>query len=332
MCTRVKRPGELFKMRSRSLAQGVLLGCVVMAAGGTSLLLAASQAVDRSVPTVQSVTVTSGSNRIEVEIAASQSVAIHSRVATHPDRLVLDFAGALPGRSLRNQAIDRGAVKGIRVGLFTQSPLVTRVVIDLKNAQPYRIYRAGKAVIVKLMIKQDQVAIGAKVDAVSYRPVAPKPQPKVDVEYKNEQLSIWADKASFADVLSEVARKTGADIAFPAMAAQERVAANIGPLPVTNALAALLNGSRFNFILVGSERDPAKLKRVILMFRSTGIPQPAIDSAAPVVVESQPEPEDSPQPETQPQPQEGPGEQENPQHQEDRGQQQSPQPQEARPL
>ena len=110
------------------------------------------------------------------------------------------------------------------------------------------------------------------------------------------------------------------------------MAANIGPLPVTNALAALLNGSRFNFILVGSERDPAKLKRVILMFRSTGIPQPAIDSAAPVVVESQPEPEDSPQPETQPQPQEGPGEQENPQHQEDPGQQQSPQPQEARPL
>ena len=181
----------------------VLLGCVVMAAGGTSLFLAASQAVDRSVPTVQSVTVTSGSNRIEVEIAASQSVAIHSRVATHPDRLVLDFAGALPGRSLRNQAIDRGAVKGIRVGLFTQSPLVTRVVIDLKNAQPYRIYRAGKAVIVKLMIKQDQVAIGAKVDAVSYKPEAPKPQPKVDVEYKNEQLSIWADNASFADVLAK---------------------------------------------------------------------------------------------------------------------------------
>jgi hypothetical protein len=318
-------------MSSRALAGGGLLGCVVMAAGAASSFLAASQAADRPVATVQSVTVTSGRNRIEVEIAASQPVAMHSQVATHPDRLVLDFAGALPGRSLRNQAINRGEVKGIRVGLFTQNPLVTRVVIDLKNAQPYRIYRADKAVIVKLMMKQNQAAIGAKVDAVSYKPVASKPQPKVEVEYKNEQLSIWADNASLADVLGEVARKTGADIPLPAMAAQEQVAANIGPLPVTNALAALLNGSRFNFILVGSERDPAKLKRVILTFRGTGLPQSAIDSAAPVVVGSQPEPEDSRQPETQPQPQEGPGEQENSQHREDPGQQQSPQPQEGPP-
>ena len=227
--------------------------------------------------------------------------------------------------------MDRGAVKGIRVGLFTQNPLVTRVVIDLKKAHPYRIYRADKVVLVKLMIKQNQAAIGAKVYAVSYKPVAPNSQPKVEVEYKNEKLSIWADNASLADVLGEVARKTGADIPFPAMAAQEQVAANIGPLPVTNALAALLNGSRFNFIQVGSERDPAKLKRVILTFRGTGLSQPAIDSAAPVVVGSQPEPEESPQPEMQPQPQEGPGEQENPQHQEDPGQQQSPQPQEAPP-
>jgi hypothetical protein len=144
-------------------------------------------------------------------------------------------------------------------------------------------------------------------------------------------LSIWADNASLADVLSEVARKTGADIPFPAIAAQEQVAANIGPLPVTDALAALLNGSRFNFILVGSDRDPAKLKRVILTFRGTGLPQPAIDSSAPVVVGGQPEPEDSQPPETQPQPQEGPGRQENPQPQEDPGQQQPPQPQEAPP-
>lgn len=317
-------------MNFPALTEGVLFGCVLLAAGGMSSFVAASQAAGKPLATVQTVTVTSDGNGIEVETVASRSVAIHSQVASHPDRLVLDFPGALPGRRLRNQAINRGEVKGIRVGLFTQNPPVTRVVIDLKSAQPYRIYTSGKAMIVKLIAKQNQAAMGFQVDTVSYKPVAPKPQPKVEVVYKNDQLSIWADNASLAEVLSEVARKTGADIPLPATAAQEQVAANIGLLPVRDALAALLNGSHFNFILVGSERDSAKLQRVILTFRSTELPQPAIDSAAPVVVGSQPEPEDSPQPETQPQPQEGPGQQENPQSQQDPGQAPS-QPQEARP-
>src|ERR1700687_2450825 len=102
-------------MNFPALTKGVLFGCVLLAAGGTSSLLAASQAAGKPLATVQTVTVTSDGDGIEVEIVASRLVAIHSQVATHPARLVLDFPGALPGRWLRNQAINRGQVKGIRV-------------------------------------------------------------------------------------------------------------------------------------------------------------------------------------------------------------------------
>jgi hypothetical protein len=316
-------------MNSRALTEVALFGSVLMGAG-TSFSLATSQAAGKPVARVQTVSVIRGSNSMEVEIAASQSVAVRSQVATNPDRLVLDFPGALPGSGLRNQAINRGEVKGIRIGLFIRDPPVTRVVIDLKSAQPYRVYPSGKTVIVKLMMDQEQATMSARAETVSYKPRAPKAQPKLEVVYKNGRLSIWADNVSLAELLSQVASKTGADIPLPAKAAQEQVVVNIGPLPVRDALAALLNGSQFNFVLVGSDGDPANLKSVMLTFRGMRVAQPASDCRAPADGD-QPEPEASPHPERQPQLQEGASQQENPQPQEDPRQQEAPQPPEAQP-
>jgi len=301
--------------------QGLIWATMTMVAGGTSFLVAAAQvAVQvavRPVARVSSVAVTGGSNGIEVEITASQPVAPRSQVTTGPDRLVLDFPDALPGSNLHNQIINRGEVKGIRVGLFNQNPPVTRVVIDLKSPQHYRIYPSGKSVIVKLMTDQQQAAMRAHINAVSYTPVPPKPAPKLEVEYQAGRLSILADNVSLAQVLSEIHRKTGTEIPIPPGAAQEQMVANIGPLPLRDAMASLLNGSRFNFIMVGSETDPAKLESVILTYRGAGgMSQPAMaPSPQPPVTENEPDPEPQMQPEMQPQPQEAPP-QETPQPQE----------------
>jgi hypothetical protein len=95
-------------------------------------------------------------------------------------------------------------------------------------------------------------------------------------------------------------------------------------MPVRETLTSLLNGSRFNFILVGADNDPAKLKSVILSFRgSTGISQPAMaPSPQQPVTENEPEPEPQPEQQMQPDqpqqeapPQEGPPPQETPQPQ-----------------
>ena len=279
---------------------------------------------------ISSVTVTSDSNGVEVEIAASEAVAMRSQVATGPDRLVLDFPNALPGSDLHNQAIDRGEVNGIRVGLFSQNPPVTRVVIDLKSAQQYRIYPSGKTVLVKLLNGEEHGTAPAHVAAVSFTRVPVKPAPKMEVDYKNGQLSIWADKASLAEVLNEVHSKTGTDIPIPPGAAQEQMVANIGPAPVREALTALLNGSRFNFIMVGADNDPAKLKSVILTFRGTGVSQPAIATPEPPpVTDSEPQPEPPPQPEMQPEVQPQPEMQPPPQEQQapPEAQQEAPPPQ-----
>ena len=92
----------------------------------------------------------------------------------------------------------------------------------------------------------------------------PIPKPSVVVTYVNGLLQIHADKATMAQVLFEVHRQTQAEIAIPSGAEQEQVAADIGPAPSRDVLAALLNGSSYNFIFVGTEE---KLERVILTRR-----------------------------------------------------------------
>jgi hypothetical protein len=289
-----------------SIFAGVLLfGASIAAAQSPAKPATPIHAVPAASAKVDRVTATSTAAGVDVEITTSRSIAMRSQVASGPDRLVLDFPNAVPAAGLRNQVINQGEVKGIRVGLFGQNPPVTRVVIDLKSAQPYRIYPSGKTVIVKLLAGGNQSASGgqsggAHLNDVSYTPPVPAPPPPVlEVVYQNDKMSILAHGVSLAQVLSEVQHKTGADIPIPSVASQEQVVADIGLSPVRDALTALLNGSRFNFIIVGADNEPTKLKSLILSFRSgSGMSQPV--APAPVV-QSQPESEVSPQPEPQPQ-------------------------------
>lgn len=311
-----------------SILQVSILQILILAlafAGGSSSVLAAPQIAVKTVARVSKVAVTPSNAGIEVEIATSQPVAMRSQVTTSPDRLVLDFPDALPAPDLHNQAINRGEIIGVRIGLFSQNPPVTRVVIDLKSPQPYRIFPAGKTVIVKLMTGQQQAAVAgqAHIDPVSFTPPPPaKPASQLEVVSRNGQLSIRAEGVSLAQVLNEVRRKIGADIPIPPGAAQEQVVANIAMMPVRETLTSLLNGSRFNFILVGADNDPAKLKSVILSFRgSTGVSQPAMAPfPQPPVTENEPEPQPEQQmqpdqPQQEAPPQEAPAPQETPQPQ-----------------
>ncbi len=287
---------------------------MLMIAGAVSPAPAVPPAAAKPLATVQSVKVTTTASGISVEIAASQPVALRSQVITDPDRLILDFPNSLPASDLHTKLLNQGEVKGFRVARFSANPPTTRVVVDLNSPQHYQIFPDGKTVIVKLLSDDQQAALKAHLNKVAYTPTPPKPVSKMEVEFKGGRLRISADHASLADVLSEVQRQTGTDIPIPPGAAQEQIVANIGPLPIREALVSLLNGSRFNFIMVDSEREPGKLKSVILTYRgSGGISQPANASPDPTVTQSEPEPQpvQDPQPEIQ-QPQEGAGQQEAP--------------------
>jgi hypothetical protein len=251
---------------------------------------------------LQSVTVTSAPGGITVEFAASQPVALRSQTATDPDRLVLDFPNTQPAAHLHSKLLNQGDLKGYRVARFSANPLVTRVVIDLNSPQHFQIFPDGKTVIVKLMSDQQQASGKAHVDSVSFPAKPAQPASNLDVQYKNGRLSVSADHVSLAQILNEVHRQTGTEIVIPPGGGQEQIVVGISPQPLREALVSLLNGSRFNFIMLDSEHDPGKLKSVILTYRSAGggNSEPAIIPPPPPVTQGEPESMPSPEPETAP--------------------------------
>jgi hypothetical protein len=102
------------------------------------------------------------------------------------------------------------------------------------------------------------------------------------VSYENDQLTINAPNSTLADILRAVRKQTGAEIEVPS--APERVVTRLGPGPARDVVAQLLNGSRFNYVLLGSPADDALLTKVVLVAKTgpdtitppAPAPQPAV--------------------------------------------------------
>lgn len=262
---------------------------------------------------VRSVKVLPAKDAVEIEVEASDRIVPQTQVLAGPDRLVIDFPNAVPGSELRNQSVNLGEVKDLRFGLFQSNPPVTRIVLDLKSAQSFQVFPYGRTVMIKIIGAMSDASI-AEVAPEPTRPglvvanytsraepihvdapvhvdaPAQAPEKTLDVIFRNGMLSIRANKASLSEVLYAVQQRTGAEVSISAGAEQEKVVANLGPAPAAEVLAHLLNGSRFNFLILNAANDPKQLDKVILTPRMEGpnVPLP------PMVVQSD-EPDDETQ-------------------------------------
>src|SRR6202171_5646108 len=118
---------------------GALLAVAALSSVQTSAQTAAPTAAPISAR-VQHVVVRGTGADMEVEIQTSGApVAPDTQAITGPDRIVVDFPGALPDAELRALKVNRGALKGVRSGLFFSNPPITRIVLDLLEPQSYQI-------------------------------------------------------------------------------------------------------------------------------------------------------------------------------------------------
>ncbi len=100
----------------------------------------------------------------------------------------------------------------------------------------------------------------------SMSPVPPQ------VSYQNSQLTINAPNSTLGDILRAVRKQTGAEIEIPS--ASERVVTHLGPGPAREVMAELLNGSRFNYVLLGSPADNSVLTRIVLVAKAAAEANP----------------------------------------------------------
>jgi hypothetical protein len=84
-----------------------------------------------------------------------------------------------------------------------------------------------------------------------------------------------------ADIISGIRSATGIKIETVGGPNGDRVAAKIGPAPVRSVLLSLLQGSRYDYVMLGSVTDPETIERVILSPRTTGTQTTAAAPASP---------------------------------------------------
>ena len=101
-------------------------------------------------------------------------------------------------------------------------------------------------------------------------PTAPR------VTYQNGLLTIDATNSTLSQVLHSVQAQTGASVEMPASAANERVMMQLGPGRPRDVLNTLLNGSKFNYIILGMTENPGGVQKVIL---TTRLNAPTVNTA-----------------------------------------------------
>jgi hypothetical protein len=293
----------------KKFAQNARFGMLVCAT--SMIVIAVAFASGPPSTVIRKVSLLSSGKNVEIEVAASGPVNPQAQMLASPNRLVLDFANASMASGVHGVTTPHGVISGVRVGILSNNPPVTRVVVDLTAPQSYQLFPSGNSVIVKISSSSEAganatPAFETQFEVVADEPLpqavppAPvvRPTPKVQVGYQGGLLSIVANKATLAEVLFEIQKKTGADIPIPAGAGGDQVFTNIGPAPPGAALASLLNGSNFNFIMVGSDDTPSQL-RSVLVFPKGGSP-PQVANSTPQLT---PRPE-APQEQLDPDPQE----------------------------
>ncbi len=110
-------------------------------------------------------------------------------------------------------------------------------------------------------------------------PSPPTPPPTLEqstptpprVSFQNGQLTIDATNSTLSQVLRAVQSRTGASIDIPAGAGNERVVAQLGPGLPRDVLNTLLNGSKYDYVILGvTGGDPGAVQKVILTPRLGG--------------------------------------------------------------
>jgi hypothetical protein len=300
----------------QSFPRGIAARLLITALCSSAMVYAHAQS------SIRNLKVLGGKGSVEIEVEASDKLVPQTQILTSPDRLVIDFPNATPGIALRNQSVNLGEVKDLRFGLFQMKPPVTRIVLDLKSAQSFQVFPYGRTVIIKV------TEAAATQDAATYAPatrpgliaanyttriesvridppVIPETssasvaatntavsnalaKPTLEVTFLDGMLTIRSNKATLSDILFAIKQRTGADVSISAGAEQEKVVADIGPAPAPEVLSQLLNGSKFNFLILNAANDPQRLDRIILTPRPEHVAtvnQPQVIQSAPVDVD-----------------------------------------------
>jgi hypothetical protein len=112
--------------------------------------------------------------------------------------------------------------------------------------------------------------MAAKAAAVQEMPVTPDPPHSVVVVYHDGLLTVTAENATLSEIMSAVGKATGAKVETLALA--EPVSERLGPQAPAAVIAALLQGSHLNYVIVGDVADSNAIRAIQITAEQTVAP------------------------------------------------------------
>jgi hypothetical protein len=129
--------------------------------------------------------------------------------------------------------------------------------------------------------------------------------PAEHVTYNDGQLSVQSNGADLAVVLSAIQQATGVKISGVAAAQKQKLVGDFGPGDPASVLAAVLDGTRLNYIFLKSQTNPTIIRSVMLYAQSAPQAQPPPAPPPPTQRSSPTPPPENAPPSRSPYPQAG---------------------------
>ena len=135
---------------------------------GIATLLVSCAAAQAGITTLQSVNTVRDGENLRVEITLSAPTKPAHDTAIHPDRILLDLPDTANDTGTKNVAVNANGMRRVRIGRHSDTPLVTRVVIDLDSPHPYTVTADGNRILVTIApAENSRAARGAPVAATT---------------------------------------------------------------------------------------------------------------------------------------------------------------------
>jgi hypothetical protein len=129
--------------------------------------------------------------------------------------------------------------------------------------------------------QSSQLAPVSKPPVATAQPIlAPPPV----VSYKDGLLSITAENAELREVMDRVRESTGA--AMDVLPVNERVTVHLGPDPPAQVIAALLEGTHVNYVIVGGEAGSERIRAIEFTPETAAVLAPPIPAPPQVYVDT----------------------------------------------
>jgi len=149
---------------------------IAAAANNASRAASTSSAIAR----VQGISVSHGTNGLNVEISGNGPLTAKTMKLTAPDRLVIDIPNSLLDGRPRDIAVNSNGIKSVRAARYQSAPPATRVVVDLAAMQNFDVVPEGNKLVLKLrdgssprpVLPTENTEVAATPAVVSQKPVA----------------------------------------------------------------------------------------------------------------------------------------------------------------